>query len=138
MKLSQCAIVLSSLLCFIPSSYADVNIKKCQSNQSSYIFFNENDMEIVEKLISHQLHDQQEKRENSVIKIFTNENADDRNYWIASFKLNNQPEQFLFYQVDQNKISEIDQKQYYNLLPKIIECNQNKQVPVYSENFDAD
>ncbi|OCG07424.1 hypothetical protein A9G13_04055 [Gilliamella sp. wkB178] len=138
MKLSLCTIVLSSLLFFTHNSYADINIKKCQPNNSSYIFFDEIDSEKVEKLINYQLHDQPEKRESSVIKIFTNENADDRNYWIASFKSDNQSEQYLFYQVDQDKIIKIDHKQFQTLLPKIIACNLNKQVPLYSENFDAD
>ncbi|OCG04659.1 hypothetical protein [Gilliamella sp. wkB112] len=138
MKLSQCAIVLSSLLFFTHNSYAEINIKKCEPNPSSYIFFDEIDSEKAEKLINYQLHDQPEKRESSVIKIFTNENADDRNYWIASFKSDNQSEQYLFYQVDQDKIIKIDDKQFQTLLPKIIACNLNKQVPLYSENFDAD
>lgn len=138
MKLSRCAIILSSLLFYIHSSYADININKCQSDESSYVIFDESDSNIVEKMIDYQLHDQPEKRENSVIKFFANENSDDRNYWIASFQFADQQEQYLFYQTDKNEFINIDQKQYQTLLPKIVECNQNKQVPLYSENFEAD
>lgn len=138
MKLSRCAIILSSLLFYIHSSYADINIKKCQSDESSYVIFDESDSNTVEKMINYQLHDQPEKRENSVIKFFANENSDDRNYWIASFQFADQQEQYLFYQTDKNEFINIDQKQYQTLLPKIVECNQNKQVPLYSENFEAD
>lgn len=138
MKLSRCAIILSSLLFYIHSSYADININKCQSDESSYVIFDESDSSIVEKMIDYQLHDQPEKRENSVIKFFANENSDDRNYWIASFQFADQQEQYLFYQTDKNEFINIDQKQYQTLLPKIVECNQNKQVPLYSENFEGD
>lgn len=138
MKLIRRAIVLSSLLCYVNSSYADINIKKCQSNGSSYLIFDESDSDQVEKLIKHQLHTQPERRQNSVIKIFTNDNADDRNYWIASFQFADLQNQYLFYQNDKNEFINIDQKQYQTLLPKVVECNQNKQVPFYSENFDSD
>lgn len=138
MKMSQCAIVLSSLLFFINSSYADISIKKCQASESSYIFFDESDSNLVEKLIDYQLHDQLEERENTVIKIFANENADDRNYWLASFQFDDQQKEYLFYQADQNEFIQIDQKQFQTLLPKIVECNRNKLVPIYSENFEAD
>ncbi|MCO6551738.1 MAG: hypothetical protein J6563_02035 [Gilliamella sp.] len=138
MKLSLYAVVLSCLCFFVPISNADINIKKCQPNQNDYIIFDEYDVKISEKIIDYKLYDQPEKRENSVIQIFANENSDDRNDWIASFLFDDQSEQFLFYQVDQDKFIEIDKKQFDALLPKIVECNQNKQVPIYSENFDAD
>lgn len=138
MKLSLYAVALSCLCFFVQTCNADINIKKCQPNQNDYIIFDEYDVKISEKIIDYKLHDQPEKRENSVIQIFANENSDDRNDWITSFLFDDQSEQFLFYQVDQDKFIEIDKKQFDALLPKIVECNQNKQVPIYSENFDAD
>ncbi|MWP61432.1 hypothetical protein [Gilliamella sp. Pas-s25] len=138
MKLSLSALVLSCLCFFIPISHAEISIKKCQSNQSDYIIFDEYDAKIAEKIIDYKLHDQPEKRENSIIQIFANENSDDRNDWLASFLFDDESEQYLFYQVEQDEFIEIDKKQFETLLPKIVECNQNKQVPIYSENFDAD
>ncbi|OCF96609.1 hypothetical protein [Gilliamella sp. wkB308] len=138
MKLNQYAIVLSSLLFFIPNSYAEINIKTCQTNKTDYIIFDEIDSQIAENIIEHKLHNQPEIRENTIIKVFANENNDDRNYWIASFEFEDQTTQYLFYQVDENKFIDIDQQQFETLLPKIVKCNQNQQVPIYSENFDAD
>ncbi|OCG12752.1 hypothetical protein A9G24_08610 [Gilliamella sp. App6-5] len=138
MKLSLSALVFSYLCFFVPISHAEISIKKCQSNQSDYIIFDEYDAKIAEKIINYKLHDQPEKRENSIIQIFANENSDDRNDWLASFRFDDESEKYLFYQVDQNEFIEIDKKQFETLLPKIVACNQNKQVPIYSENFDAD
>ncbi|OCG21915.1 hypothetical protein A9G22_08815 [Gilliamella sp. App2-1] len=138
MNLSLYTIVLFCLCFFVPTSNAEISIKKCQSNQNNYIIFDEYDANIAEKIIDYKLRDQPEVRENSIIKIFTNENSDDRNDWLASFLFDDQTEQYLFYQVDQDEFIEIDKKQFETLLPKIVECNQNKQTPIYSENFDAD
>ncbi|NUF28057.1 hypothetical protein [Gilliamella sp. ESL0254] len=138
MKLSLSALVLSFLCFFVPISHAEISIKKCQPNQSDYIIFDEYDAKIAENIIDYKLHDQPEKRENSIIQIFANENSDDRNDWLASFRFDDESEQYLFYQVDQDEFIEIDKKQFETLLPKIVACNQNKQVPIYSENFDAD
>lgn len=138
MKLSLSAIVMSCLCCFVLTSHAEVNVKKCQPNQNDYIIFDEYDSNIAEKIIEYKLHNQPEKRENSIIKIFANENNDDRNDWIASFLFDDQSEQFFLYQVDQDRFVDLDQKQFDSLLPKIVECNQNKQLPIYSENFDED
>ncbi|MWN05883.1 hypothetical protein [Gilliamella sp. Pas-s95] len=138
MKLSLSALVFSCLCFFIPISHAEISIKKCQFNQSDYIIFDEYDAKIAEKIIDYKLHDQPEKRENSIIQIFANENSDDRNDWLASFRFDDESEEYLFYQVEQDEFIEIDKKQFETLLPKIVACNQNKQVPIYSENFDAD
>jgi len=138
MKLSYYVISLFSLLLVISSSYAQIDIKKCKANEDEYIIFDEYDSQIAEKIIDYKLHNQPEKRENSIIKIFANENSDDRNYWLASIQTDDTSEYYLFYQVDENKFIEVDQNQFQVLLPKIVECNQIKQVPIYSENFDAD
>ncbi|OCG23069.1 hypothetical protein [Gilliamella sp. App4-10] len=138
MKLNLYTIVLFCLCFFVSTSNAEISIKKCQSNQNNYIIFDEYDANIAEKIIDYKLRDQPEVRENSIIKIFTNENSEDRNDWLASFLFDDQTEQYLFYQVDQDEFIEIDKKQFETLLPKIVECNQNKQTPIYSENFDAD
>lgn len=138
MKLSYYVISLFSLLLVISSSYAQIDIKKCKANEDEYIIFDEYDSQIAEKIIDYKLHNQPEKRENSIIKIFANENSDDRNYWLASIQTDDKSEYYLFYQVDENKFIEVDQNQFQVLLPKIVECNQIKQVPIYSENFDAD
>lgn len=138
MKLSQYTIVLFCLLFSITSSYAEINIEKCKTNESDYIIFDEYDSQIAEKIIDYKLHNQPEKRESSIIKIFANENSDDRNYWLASFQFNDQTQQYLFFQVEPETFIEIDKNQFEALLPKIVECNQNKQLPIYSENFDED
>lgn len=138
MKLSQYTIVLFCLLFSITSSYAEVNIEKCKTNESDYIIFDEYDSQIAEKIIDYKLHNQPEKRESSIIKIFANENSDDRNYWLASFQFDDQTQQYLFFQVEPETFIEIDKNQFEALLPKIVECNQNKQLPIYSENFDED
>lgn len=138
MKLSQYTIILFCLCFSIASSYAEINIETCQTNDSEYIIFDEYDSQIAEKIIDYKLHNQPEKRESSIIKIFANENSDDRNYWLASFQFVDKSQQYLFYQVDTDKFIEIDQNQFQTLLPKIVECNQNKQSPIYSENFDED
>ncbi|WP_085246913.1 hypothetical protein [Gilliamella mensalis] len=138
MKLSLSALVFSFLCFFIPSSHAEISIKKCQANQSDYIIFDEYDTKIAETIIDYKLHDQPEKREHTMIKIFANENSEDRNDWLALFRFDDESEQYLFYQVDQDEFIEIDNKQFETLLPKIVACNYNKQVPIYSENIDAD
>ena len=138
MKLSQYTIVLFCLLFSITSSYAEINIEKCKTNESDYIIFDEYDSQIAEKIIDYKLHNQPEKRESSIIKIFANENSDDRNYWLASFQFDDQTQQYLFYQVEPDTFIEIDKNQFEALLPKIVECNQNQQTPIYSENFDED
>ena len=138
MKLSQYTIVLFCLLFSITSSYAEINIEKCKTNESDYIIFDEYDSQIAEKIIDYKLHNQPEKRESSIIKIFANENSDDRNYWLASFQFDDQTQQYLFYQVEPDTFIEIDKNQFDALLPKIVECNQNQQTPIYSENFDED
>ena len=138
MKFNQYIFLLFSLFFLMSNSYAEINIKKCKANQGDYIIFDEYDSQIAEKIIDYKLHNQPEKRENSIIKIFANENRDDRNYWLASIQTDNKAEYYLFYQVDQNKFTEVDQQQFQILLPKIVECNQIKEVPIYSENFDAD
>ena len=138
MKFNQYIFLLFSLFFLMSNSYAEINIKKCKANQGDYIIFDEYDSQIAEKIIDYKLHNQTEKRENSIIKIFANENSDDRNYWLASIQTDNKAEDYLFYQVDQNKFTEVDQQQFQILLPKIVECNQIKEVPIYSENFDAD
>ena len=138
MKLSQYPIVLFYLLFSITSSYAEINIEKCKTNESDYIIFDEYDSQIAEKIIDYKLHNQPEKRESSIIKIFANENSDDRNYWLASFQFDDQTQQYLFFQVEPETFIEIDKNQFEALLPKIVECNQNKQLPIYSENFDED
>lgn len=138
MKLNHYFILLFSLFFFVSSSHADIDIKKCKANEGEYVIFDEYDSQIAEKIIDHLLHNQPEKRESSIIKIFANENSDDRNYWLASIQTDNKAEDYLFYQVDQNKFTEIDQQQFQILLPKIVGCNQIKEVPIYSENFDAD
>lgn len=138
MKLSQYPIVLFCLLFSITSSYAEINIEKCKTNESDYIIFDEYDSQIAEKIIDYKLHNQPEKRESSIIKIFANENSDDRNYWLASFQFDDQTQQYLFFQVEPETFIEIDKNQFEALLPKIVECNQNKQLPIYSENFDED
>ena len=138
MKLSQYIIVFFCLLFSITSSYAEINIEKCKTNESDYIIFDEYDSQIAEKIIDYKLHNQPEKRESSIIKIFANENSDDRNYWLASFQFDDQTQQYLFYQVEPDTFIEIDKNQFEALLPKIVECNQNQQTPIYSENFDED
>ncbi|AHN26963.1 hypothetical protein GAPWK_2390 [Gilliamella apicola] len=138
MKLSQYTIVLFCLLFSITSSYAEINIEKCKTNESDYIIFDEYDSQIAEKIIDYKLHNQPEKRESSIIKIFANENSDDRNYWLASFQFDDQTQQYLFFQVEPETFIEIDKNQFEALLPKIVECNQNQQTPIYSENFDED
>ena len=138
MKLSQYTIVLFCLLFSITSSYAEINIEKCKTNESDYIIFDEYDSQIAEKIIDYKLHNQPEKRESSIIKIFANENSDDRNYWLASFQFDDQTQQYLFFQVEPETFIEIDKNQFEALLTKIVECNQNKQLPIYSENFDED
>lgn len=138
MKLIQYIIVLFCLFFSITSSYAEINIEKCQTNESDYIIFDEYDSHIAEKIIDYKLHNQPEKRESSIIKIFANENSDDRNYWLASFQFDDQSQQYLYYQVEPDNFTEIDKNQFEVLLPKIVECNQNKQTPIYSENFDED
>ncbi|OCF92585.1 hypothetical protein A9G17_05360 [Gilliamella sp. wkB7] len=138
MKLSQYIIVFFCLLFSITCSYAEINIEKCKTNESDYIIFDEYDSQIAEKIIDYKLHNQPEKRESSIIKIFANENSDDRNYWLASFQFDDQTQQYLFYQVEPDTFIEIDKNQFEALLPKIVECNQNKQTPIYSENFDED
>ena len=138
MKLSQYTIVFFCLLFSITSSYAEINIEKCKTNDSDYIIFDEYDSQIAEKIIDYKLHNQPEKRESSIIKIFANENSDDRNYWLASFQFDDQTQQYLFYQVEPDTFIEIDKNQFEALLPKIVECNQNQQTPIYSENFDED
>ena len=47
MKLSLYAVALSYLWFFIPTSNADMVLKKCQSNQNDYIVFDEYDVKIV-------------------------------------------------------------------------------------------
>ena len=138
MKFNQYIFLLFSLFFLMSNSYAEINIKKCKANQGDYIIFDEYDSQIAEKIIDYKLHNQPEKRVISIIKIFANENSDDRNYWLASIQTDNKAEDYLFYQVDQNKFTEVDQQQFQILLPKIVECNQIKEVPIYSENFDAD
>ena len=138
MKLSHYVISLFSLFFVISISHAEMNIKKCKVTKEEALIFDEYDSQIAEKIIDYKLHNQPEKRENSIIKIFTNENSDDRNYWLASIQTDDKSEFYLFYQVDKNEIIEVDQKQFEALLPKIVECNQTKQLPIYSENFDED
>ncbi|OCG30268.1 hypothetical protein A9G34_02395 [Gilliamella sp. Choc4-2] len=138
MNLKKTIINLIGLLFSITSSHAEISINKCKTNGSEYVIFDEKDSQIAENIIEYQLHNQPDLRENSIIKIFANENNNDRNYWIASFEFEDQDNKFLFYQVDQNKFTEIDQTQFQILLPKIVECNNNKLVPIYSENVDAD
>lgn len=138
MKLSHYVISLFSLFFVISISHAEMNIKKCKVTKEETLIFDEYDSQIAEKIIDYKLHNQPEKRENSIIKIFTNENSEDRNYWLASIQTDDKSECYLFYQVDKNEIIEVDQKQFQALLPKIVECNQTKQLPIYSENFDED
>lgn len=138
MKLSHYVISLFSLFFVISISHAEMNIKKCKVTKEETLIFDEYDSQIAEKIIDYKLHNQPEKRENSIIKIFTNENSEDRNYWLASIQTDDKSEFYLFYQVDKNEIIEVDQKQFEALLPKIVECNQTKQLPIYSENFDED
>lgn len=138
MKLSHYVISLFSLFFVISISHAEMNIKKCKVTKEETLIFDEYDSQIAEKIIDYKLHNQPEKRENSIIKIFTNENSEDRNYWLASIQTDEKSEFYLFYQVDKNEIIEVDQKQFEALLPKIVECNQTKQLPIYSENFDED
>lgn len=138
MKLSHYVISLFSLFFVISISHAEMNIKKCKVTKEEALIFDEYDSQIAEKIIDYKLHNQPEKRENSIIKIFTNENSEDRNYWLASIQVDDKSEFYLFYQVDKNEIIEVDQKQFEALLPKIVECNQTKQLPIYSENFDED
>ncbi|OCF99841.1 hypothetical protein A9G08_07185 [Gilliamella sp. wkB195] len=138
MKLSHYVISLFSLFFVISISHAEMNIKKCKVTKEEALIFDEYDSQIAEKIIDYKLHNQPEKRENSIIKIFTNENSEDRNYWLASIQTDEKSEYYLFYQVDKNEIIEVDQKQFEALLPKIVECNQTKQLPIYSENFDED
>lgn len=138
MKLSHYVISLFSLFFVISISHAEINIKKCKVTKEEALIFDEYDSQIAEKIIDYKLHNQPEKRENSIIKIFTNENSEDRNYWLASIQIDDKSEFYLFYQVDKNEIIEVDQKQFEALLPKIVECNQTKQLPIYSENFDED
>ena len=138
MKLNHYFILLSSLFFFESNSHADININKCKANEGEYVIFDEYDSQIAEKIIEHILHNQPEKRESSIIKIFANENSDDRNYWLSSFQFDDQTHQYLFYQVDTDNFIEIDRDQFEDLLPSIVECNQNKQTPIYSENFDED
>ncbi|MCX8580670.1 MULTISPECIES: hypothetical protein [unclassified Gilliamella] len=138
MKLSHYVISLFSLFFVISISHAEINIKKCKVTKEEALIFDEYDSQIAEKIIDYKLHNQPEKRENSIIKIFTNENSEDRNYWLASIQTDDKSEFYLFYQVDKNEIIEVDQKQFEALLPKIVECNQTKQLPIYSENFDED
>lgn len=138
MKLSHYVISLFSLFFVISISHAEMNIKKCKVTKEETLIFDEYDSQIAEKIIDYKLHNQPEKRENSIIKIFTNENSEDRNYWLASIQTDEKSEYYLFYQVDKNEIIEVDQKQFEALLPKIVECNQTKQLPIYSENFDED
>lgn len=136
MKLSHYVISLFSLFFVISISHAEINIKKCKVTKEEALIFDEYDSQIAEKIIDYKLHNQPEKRENSIIKIFTNENSEDRNYWLASIQTDDKSEFYLFYQVDKNELIEVDQKQFEALLPKIVECNQTKQLPIYSENFD--
>ncbi len=138
MKLSHYVISLFSLFFVISISHAEMNIKKCKVTKEEALIFDEYDSQIAEKIIDYKLHNQPEKRENSIIKIFTNENSEDRNYWLASIQTDDKSESYIFYQVDKNEIIEVDQKQFEALLPKIVECNQTKQLPIYSENFDED
>lgn len=138
MKLSHYVISLFSLFFVISISHAEINIKKCKVTKEEALIFDEYDSQIAEKIIDYKLHNQPEKRENSIIKIFTNENSEDRNYWLASIQTDDKSEFYIFYQVDKNEIIEVDQKQFEALLPKIVECNQTKQLPIYSENFDED
>lgn len=138
MKLSHYVISLFSLFFVISISHAEMNIKKCKVTKEEALIFDEYDSQIAEKIIDYKLHNQPEKRENIIIKIFTNENSEDRNYWLASIQIDDKSEFYLFYQVDKNEIIEVDQKQFEALLPKIVECNQTKQLPIYSENFDED
>ncbi|MCX8683128.1 hypothetical protein J3U09_05250 [Gilliamella sp. B2889] len=138
MKLSHYVISLFSLFFVISISHAEINIKKCKVTKEEALIFDEYDSQIAEKIIDYKLHNQPEKRENSIIKIFTNENSEDRNYWLASIQTDDKSEFYLFYQVDKNELIEVDQKQFEALLPKIVECNQTKQLPIYSENFDED
>lgn len=138
MKLSHYVISLFSLFFVISISHAEINIKKCKVTKEEALIFDEYDSQIAEKIIDYKLHNQPEKRENSIIKIFTNENSEDRNYWLGSIQTDDKSEFYLFYQVDKNEIIEVDQKQFEALLPKIVECNQTKQLPIYSENFDED
>ncbi|OTQ59663.1 hypothetical protein [Gilliamella sp. A7] len=130
MKFSQCSILLFNLFFLIPNSYAEINIKKCNANQGNYITFGGYDSHIAEKIINYKLHKQPDKRENSIIKIFANENGDDRNYWLTSIQTDNKAEDYLFYQLEQNKFTEVDLQQFQIFLPKIVECNQIKQVPI--------
>ena len=137
MKLNR--YIMSICLSFFTlNSYAEINIPKCQINQNQYMIFDEYDTQIAEKIIDYKLHDQPEKRASSIIKIFANDNSENRNYWLASFQFDDNTTQYLFFQVEPDKFIEVDQKQFQTLLPKIIECNQNKQTPIYSENFDED
>ncbi|QYN42802.1 hypothetical protein [Gilliamella sp. ESL0443] len=138
MKLSHYVISLFSLFFVISVSHAEINIKKCKVTKEEALIFDEYDSQIAEKIIDYKLFNQPEKRENSIIKIFTNENSEDRNYWLASIQTDDKSEFYLFYQVDKNELIEVDQKQFEALLPKIVECNQTKQLPIYSENFDED
>lgn len=138
MKLSHYVISLFSLFFVISISHAEINIKKCKVTKEEALIFDEYDSQIAEKIIDYKLHNQPEKRENSIVKIFTNENSEDRNYWLASIQTDDKSEFYLFYQVDKNELIEVDQKQFEALLPKIVECNQTKQLPIYSENFDED
>jgi hypothetical protein len=131
MKSYLYAIVLSFLYFFVSTSHADIDIKKCQPNQNGHVIFNDDDDKIAKKIIDYKLHDQSEKHEYIIIKIFANENHDDRNDWIASFLFDDKFEQYLLYQVDQNQFIDIDEKQFDALSSKIIECNQDKQTPIY-------
>lgn len=138
MKLRYCAILLFSFLFYSQTSSADINVKKCKVNKSDYISFDERDSKISENLIDSILHNQPEKRETAIIKIFANENGDDRNYWLAVFNFADDSHQYLFFQADKDKPVEINKKQFDELFPKVVGCNQNKDVPIYSENVDAD
>lgn len=138
MKLNQYVAILFSLLLFIPNSQAEINLKQCKIYKMNYIIFDESDSQIVENIIDHQLYNQPDIRENTVIKIFTNDNSEDRNYWLASFQLKDQKSLYLFYQVDENKFTKINQQQFETLLPKIVGCNANQEIPIYSENFYTD
>ncbi|OCG58345.1 hypothetical protein A9G41_02830 [Gilliamella sp. Nev5-1] len=50
---------------------------------------------------------------------------------IAKKIIDDKFEQYLLYQVDQNQFIDIDEKQFDALSSKIIECNQDKQTPIY-------
>lgn len=138
MKLSKFAIVLSSLFFFSFNSHADITIKECRTNPHDYLVFNESDNAISEKIVDHQFASNPDLKDDTIVEIYTNDYYEDRNDWIASFTFEDKHKSYLLYQVDKDEFTELDQNQYQSLLAKIVKCNADKQLPIYSLNFDVD